>query len=128
MSTKKVALVGHCGPDAYLLESTVHKALPDAEIVKINAEKVLRDELAEFSLLLVNRMLDGTFSDEDGIALIGALSKEESAPPAILISNFAAAQAEAENAGARPGFGKNDLYDEETLERIRSAVREVATP
>ncbi len=126
MSKQKVALVGHCGPDSYLLESTVHKALPDAEIIKLNDERRLREQLLELSLLLVNRMLDGSFDDPSGIALIGRLAREEEAPPAILVSNFADAQAEAENAGASPGFGKNDLYDEETLERIRSAVRVVA--
>ncbi len=118
-----VALIGHCGPDSFLLETTARKALPDADVVKLNDESEVRAGLSRWSLLLVNRVLDGTFQSESGIALIESLAGEAEAPPMILISNFAESQEEAEQAGAQPGFGKNDLFAADTLERIRTVAR-----
>ena len=40
----------------------------------------------------------------------------------MLVSNFEDAQAEAEAAGALPGFGKTQMYDPRTRERILGAV------
>ena len=37
----------------------------------------------------------------------------------MLVSNFEDAQAEATAAGAEPGFGKNDLFDERTGRLLR---------
>jgi hypothetical protein len=121
--SQTVVLVGHCGPDSFLLENTARKALPDAEIIKLNDESKLRAGLPTWSVLLVNRVLDGAFKSDSGIALIEALAGESEAPPMLLVSNFAESQAEAEQVGAKPGFGKNDLYVEETLERIRAVAR-----
>lgn len=121
--SQTIALVGHCGPDSFLLENTARKAMPEAEVVKLNAEADVRAELANLSLLLVNRVLDGDFPSDSGIDLIQVLAGEAEAPPMILVSNFAESQAEAEEAGAKPGFGKNDLFDEQTHERIRAAAR-----
>ena len=67
-------------------------------------------------------MLDGRFDFEDGIALIGQVSGREDPPVSILISNLADAQAESVAAGARPGFGKSQLYDGETAQILREAA------
>ncbi len=40
----------------------------------------------------------------------------------MLISNFQDAQQEAVAAGAFPGFGKSQLYDDSTSERLRDAL------
>ncbi|HEB61318.1 MAG TPA: hypothetical protein ENJ06_05780 [Phycisphaeraceae bacterium] len=118
----KIALVGHCGPDSHMLQSTATRAVPDAEVVRINSHEELKSAFPELSLLLVNRVLDGSFPHETGIDLIGEISKTPDAPPAILISNFPEAQRAARQAGAAPGFGKSELYSDTTLQRIREAM------
>ncbi|MCK4872156.1 MAG: hypothetical protein KAS72_05490 [Phycisphaerales bacterium] len=120
---KTIALVGHCGPDVFMLKTTAHRAVPDAEVVLINDQAVLDAQLAELSLLLVNRELDGSFPITLGIDLIRTVTGRQDGPGAILVSNFVDAQVEAEEAGAQPGFGKNTLFEDATLERIRSAMR-----
>lgn len=115
-----VLLVGHCGPDAFMLKSTVERALPGAAVTMVNDAKGL--EAHDGVLLLVNRVLDGRFATQNGVELIGQMNGAGAKTPMILVSNFADAQADAEAAGARPGFGKNDLFDSATTEKIQSAV------
>jgi hypothetical protein len=121
--TRAVVLVGHCGPDAWMLKSMVGKAAPGRPIEMANSDRDLEAYLDSAALLLVNRVLDGRFGTESGIELIGSLaSREGGAPPMILVSNLPDAQAEGERAGARPGFGKSDLYAAETIERVQRAI------
>ena len=40
----------------------------------------------------------------------------------LLVSNFEDAQAQAEAAGAMPGFGKSDLYHDDTTQRLKDAA------
>lgn len=122
MDKPHVLLVGHCGPDAYAIKSAVSSAVPGASVAMVTDAGRLEAELPRASLLLVNRVLDGSFEHEGGIELIRALSEREGAPPAMLVSNFAEAQAEAQAAGAVPGFGKTALYAADTKARIRSAI------
>ena len=117
-----VLLVGHCIPDNFLLKRAVVKALPDASIAKINSTKKLDEALPDADLLLVNRVLDGRFDTRSGIELIETLAAADDPPVAILISNHADAQTQAVAAGARPGFGKSDLYAGATAEILRDAV------
>ncbi len=121
----RVALVGHCVPDAAAIRAMLGRALPGAEVVMVNDEAGLRAARGS-GLLLVNRVLDGSFGGiASGIELIRVLSSEvSSGVRTMLVSNYAEAQAEAEAAGAVPGFGKTDLNEPETLERIRAAVQE----
>lgn len=69
-----------------------------------------------FALVLVNRIFDA--DGDSGLELIKRI-KAESAVPVMLVSNFADAQAQAQEAGARPGFGKAALGAAETLTRLR---------
>ncbi|MEM9066072.1 MAG: hypothetical protein AAGB51_11345 [Planctomycetota bacterium] len=121
-TAKHVALVGHCGPDSFALRDAIGSAVPGAEIRMVNDEASLRVALPEVGLLLVNRLLDGSFPTQSGIELIRTMIASGTAPPAILVSNFPDAQQEAEEAGALPGFGKRDLYTAETGQRIRAAL------
>lgn len=121
MSTATVLLVGHCGPDAYMLRSAVRSALPDAQINMVDDDAALAAALDPADLVLVNRVLDGRFASTDGIGLIEALSANKSAR-FMLVSNFADAQARAEAVGALPGFGKADARSDETVRRIKAAL------
>jgi len=117
-----VILVGHCGPDAWALKSAVRSAVPEAEIRSIDDEASLAEAAREADLLLVNRVLDGRFSTGGGIELIRTLASNGSAARLMLVSNYEDAQAEALAAGARPGFGKTQLYDPATRDRLIEAI------
>lgn len=117
-----VLLVGHCGPDSFMLRNITQRALPAARIEMVDDRRSLERHLPGADLLLINRVLDGALSAPSGIELIRALAAQPTAPPMMLISNFPEAQSDAEAAGALPGFGKRDAYAEETARRIRDAV------
>lgn len=115
---KKVALVGHCGPDSFLLVNAIRSAVPGAEVIKNTEEKDLWESGAE--LLLVNRVLDGFYSDEKGLRIV-----EEAASkgvPAMIISNYTQAQEAAIAAGGVTGFGKTDVRSDKARTAIRSAL------
>lgn len=116
----RVLLVGHCTPDAYALKSAVRRALGEPEIIGVNDDADLADKLRGANLLLVNRALDGDFPDETGVELIARVAS--SGIPAILVSNFADAQAAAAAAGARRGFGKKDMNSQHAATLLRAAL------
>ena len=120
--TRSVILVGHCMPDKFMLKSAVKRLVPGADIVTVNDAGKLAEHASSQSVLLVNRVLDGQFDTRSGIELIETLAAADDPPVAILISNHEDAQAQAVAAGARPGFGKSDLYAGTTAEILRDAV------
>lgn len=120
--TGHIALVGHCRPDAFALRSAAGSLIPGAEVSMVADEAGLRAAVESADLLLVNRVLDGAFETESGIELIRILSAAEGGPALMLVSNFAEAQTEAEAAGALPGFGKREMYAEETAQKLRDAL------
>ena len=118
--TKRVGLVGHCMADSARLEGFIKTTLGgDSDVVRIMSDTDLRE--ASCDLLLVNRVLDGRFSSPNGVSLIRQLRREGRDANAMLISNFPEAQAEAEQAGAEPGFGKRQIGSEEAGELLREA-------
>ena len=117
---KKIVLVGHCGPDSYALRSAVSSAAPGVEVAFANDDSELAKVEAAASLLLVNRVLDGDFADESGMALISRLAAKGA--KVMLVSNFPEAHVEAEKAGALPGFGKKTMYAAETKVRLERAL------
>ena len=116
-----VVLVGHCGFDSGPLGRLATQIAPDAEVVGINKHDRLKDVAHPRALWLVNRALDGRFNAKDGIDLI-AQHAGDSAPHMLLVSNFAESQTAAEEAGAMPGFGKNDLSDPGLAARVAAAA------
>jgi hypothetical protein len=123
-SAKRIVLVGHCGPDSYSLRSAVSRMVPGAAVVFANDERALAGELPTADLLLVNRLLDGEYSAATGVDLIRAVGAAGGSkrPAMMLVSNLPEAQAEAQAAGAAPGFGKRDAYSEEAGQRVRAAL------
>ncbi|MBB6429056.1 hypothetical protein [Algisphaera agarilytica] len=116
-----VALVGHCGFDSSSLTRLAKSALPDAKIVAVNSQSALDEVAHAQSLLLINRVLDGRFDAGSSLAMIQQLAQRDDSPAMMLVSNYPDAQAEAEAAGALPGFGKSDLGKPETAQRLRNA-------
>lgn len=116
-----IVLVGHCTPDAFALTAAIRGAVPNATIERADSTDELNASLAGASLLMVNRVLDGSFPNTSGIDLISGLG--EGAPSAMLISNLKDAQAQAEQAGAVPGFGKSEQRSERAAGVIRAALK-----
>ena len=117
-----VVLVGHCGPDMFMLKTAVGRALPEATIVSVNDDDVLGEYRTPKALLLVNRELDGQFDTQSGIELISEVAQQTDGPVTMLISNLQDAQAQTVAAGAKPGFGKSQLYDKSTMDILTGAM------
>lgn len=120
-----VALVGHCGFDSGGLARQCETALPGCKVVRINRE----DELAEANaaVWLVNRALDGRFERGTGVDLIERHAAQPQPPAMLLVSNYPDAQADAERAGAKPGFGKDHLGTPQAEQAIRAAAGRTTT-
>jgi len=119
---RRVVFVGHCGFDQGALMRSVGSALPGVELVSVNKAAGLSGYTHPDALLLINRVLDGRFSTASGIDLIAELSDLEPAPRMMLISNYADAQAQAEQVGALPGFGKSEMGSDQAAAMLRSAA------
>jgi two-component system, chemotaxis family, chemotaxis protein CheY len=122
---KKIALVGHCGPDSTYLRMTVKKALGgDAAIVMADDDSELSRALGEgVDLILFNRELGYGFSQTHGVELIRHLTESKANVKMMLVSNHPDAQAAAVEAGAMPGFGKRELGTQRVVELLREAVK-----
>ena len=120
-------LVGHCWADRIGLKSAVKRAVPGARFVKADTMAAVQTHLDTGAVALVNRVLGGGFRTRNGVELIRDLAGAGNTPAMILISNSAEAQAEAEAAGALPGFGKSQLGDS-AVANLLSGAAEAAVP
>jgi two-component system chemotaxis response regulator CheY len=121
---KKVALVGHCGPDSSFLRITVSRADRDVQVVSVDDSSDLKEVIeGGVDLLLLNRTLDYGFEDHEGVALIRRLRAKYPHVKTMLVSNYPEAQAAAIAEGALPGFGKREMGSARVSELLREAVR-----
>ena len=124
---KKVALVGHCGPDSSYLRMTIAKAGRDIQVLSADDDGELKRVLdGGVDLLLLNRQLDYGFDEQEGVALIRKLRAAHPRVKLMMVSNYPDTQAAAVAAGALPGFGKRELSSPRVLELIRGALAEDA--
>ncbi len=120
-----VLLIGHCLSDAAMLRRTIRGAVSDARVQNINSATKLNAALEGADLLLVNRALDGNFQTSSGVELIGSVRERSGGTARVmLISDFDEAQAQAEQEGALPGFGKSELRSRETRRLLRAALED----
>lgn len=123
--SKKVALVGHCGPDSSYLRMAVAKAGRDVQVLSADDDTELKRVLdGGVDLLLLNRVLDYGFDEQEGVALIRKLRTAYPNIKTMLVSNYPDAQAAAVAAGALPGFGKREMGGTKVPDLIRSALAE----
>lgn len=117
---KRVLDVGQCGFDHGSIDRLVRGAF-DAETVPAHSINDALEQLrgGPFDLVLVNRKLDHDYSD--GLEVVRAVKADAalSATPVMLVSNLPEAQQAAVAAGAEPGFGKSELGDSATVEKLR---------
>lgn len=116
---KRVLDVGQCSLDHGSIRRLVEGQF-GAEVVQAHQ---IRDALAAlrkeaFDLVLVNRKLDS--DGDDGLKLIQAMKADAnlSSTPVMLVTNFEQHQQTAIAAGAEPGFGKAQLADPSTREKL----------
>ncbi len=86
-ATSRIVLVGHCGPDMFLLKTAVGRLVPGLEIETVN-DRAQLDDLDGGAVLLVNRVLDGRFGNDSGVELIRDLAAGDDPPVMLLISNL----------------------------------------
>jgi hypothetical protein len=122
---KKIALVGHCGPDSSFLRIAVAKAERDATVLMIDDDSDLKRALDDgVDLLLLNRQLDYGFDEREGVALIRKLRANYPGVKTMLVSNYPDAQTAAVAEGALPGFGKREIGSPRVNELLRNALRQ----
>jgi CheY-like chemotaxis protein len=119
---RQIVLVGHCAADVFSLKLVIEQAAPGVTVQNVNDMRALEKLPLADCLLLVNRKLSWGFSVSDGVELIRQLRQRADAPAAMLISNLPDAQAQAEQAGALPGFGKAELAGEKARRRLQAAL------
>lgn len=120
---KKVALVGHCGPDSSYLRLAVSKAEPGVQIVAADDDAELTRVLdGGVDLILFNRLLDFGFDENEGVAVIRRLARHYPRTRMMMVSNFPETQKAAENAGAVPGFGKRDIGSARVTQMLKDAL------
>ncbi|HSZ57072.1 MAG TPA: hypothetical protein VK797_15500 [Tepidisphaeraceae bacterium] len=121
--TKKVVLIGHCGPDCSYLRLAVSRARRDAQVVVVEDQQEMEQAIQRgVDLLLLNRVLDYGFDQTDGAVVIRKLRAAHPELKMMLVSNYADAQADAVAAGALPGFGKRDIGTDRVTNLIRDAL------
>jgi CheY-like chemotaxis protein len=122
---KKVALVGHCGPDSSYLRMAVTRAVKDVQVVFADDQHTLNKLIESgLDLVLLNRQLDYGFETDEGVELIKRLREKNPSLKAMLVSNYPEAQQAAVQAGAVQGFGKREIGSPKVSELIRSALGE----
>ena len=122
--SKKIALVGHCGPDSSFLRIAVSKAQREAMVLSVDDDSDLKRVLDDgVDLLLLNRQLDYGFDEREGVALLKRIRAKYPAVKAMLVSNYPDAQAAAVAEGALPGFGKREIGTPRVNELLREALK-----
>ncbi len=111
--------VGQCTPDHF----TISNLLSDHFDVKVDRAANVGEALAmmqrqKYRLVLVNRLIDEDGSD--GMELIRNATADERLreTPLMLVSNYDDAQIQAVEAGGLRGFGKSQIGNRETIERL----------
>jgi len=123
--SKRVVLVGHCGPDSSYLKLAITRAQRDLIVVFADDDAELAREIGKgVDLLMLNRVLDYGFDQTDGATMIAELRAKFPELKMMMVSNYPEAQAEAVAAGAVPGFGKRELGTERVTKLIREALAE----
>jgi len=124
MSSQRILSVGQCGFDHESLTRFVQGSLG----LEIERAETATDALESigrkpYDLILVNRVFDQ--DGDSGLEFIRKLKAEANgnSTPVMLVSNYKDAQKQAQEAGALPGFGKNDLGTDEASSKIRSALQ-----
>ncbi|WP_254509603.1 response regulator [Anatilimnocola floriformis] len=120
---KRILDIGNCSHDFGLISGMLRKQFA-AEVVQCHGPDDSLDALrhGQFDLVLVNRQLDQDYSS--GLDIIQTIKADPqlSSIPVMMVTNYAEHQAQAVASGALPGFGKRELYTDQTQQRLGAVL------
>ncbi|MFV2065897.1 MAG: response regulator [Pirellulales bacterium] len=121
--TKRVLDVGQCPPDHMMIRRLLERHF-EVTIVQAHGPDDTIDALRNgpFDLVLVNRKLDRDYSD--GLEIVRQIKADAQLAnvPVMLITSYVDHQDLAVAAGAERGFGKLELDQAETVERLSGVL------
>jgi two-component system, chemotaxis family, chemotaxis protein CheY len=127
--SKKVVLVGHCGPDSSFLRMAVSSADRGITVSMADDTRELNAALESgVDLVLLNRELGWGFEQSLGVDVIKGLGRMYPQTRFMLVSNYADAQAAAVAAGGVAGFGKREIGQPRVAQLIREALGVATAP
>ncbi len=115
---KEVLVVGHCDLD----NPQITSLLEDNFSAKVTRVKLLKKtkkylEKHNYNLIIINRI--GAFDQESGMELIKEIKKDAHfKTPLMMVTNYKDQMDLAVKDGAVPGYGKDKLYDKETIKLL----------
>lgn len=115
---KNVLIVGHCDLDHPQITSLIKKHF-SANITRLKQlkETIKYLEKYDYDLVIINRI--GAFDQESGLELIKKIKHYGGINvPLMMITNYKDQMDLAIKAGAVPGYGKDDLHSQETIELL----------
>lgn len=125
--TKRVLDVGNCGPDFASMKRFL-TANFDCTLEQAHGPEDALAKLREgdYALVLINRKLDQDYSD--GTEILKQIKADPllKTLPVMLTTNYAEHQDAAVAIGAERGFGKLELGEPETLEKLEKFLRPVS--
>jgi len=117
--SKRVLDIGNCVPDHRAIVAMIESNF-EAKVCQADEWDDAAGQLRTqpFDLVLVNRRLDS--DDSDGLEVIRRIKQDAQLKslPVMLMTNFAAYQQQAVQAGAVEGFGKQSLRAVDTIKKL----------
>ncbi|HEX4148947.1 MAG TPA: response regulator [Pirellulales bacterium] len=116
---KRVLDVGQCNPDHSAIRSMLERRF-GAEVVRAHQLTDALEQLraGAFNLVLVNRKLDVDYSEGLDILRHLKADPELRSVPVMIVTNYPEHDQVAVAAGAESGFGKAQLQDAKTHEKL----------
>ena len=121
---KNVLIVGHCDLDHPQITSLIKKNF-SASVTRLKQLKETIEYLEkhDYDLVIINRI--GAFDQESGMELIKEIKKDgRFKTPLMMVTNYKDQMDIAIKKGAVPGYGKDKLYDSETIELLSTYLGE----
>ncbi|MEE9605651.1 MAG: hypothetical protein V3V70_08770 [Candidatus Scalindua sp.] len=115
---KEVLVVGHCDLD----NPQITSLLEDNFSAKVTRMKLLKKTISHlekhnYDLVILNRI--GAFDQESGMELIKKIKKDAHfKTPLMMVTNYKDQMDLAVKGGAVLGYGKDKLYDKETIKLL----------
>ncbi len=115
---KNVLIVGHCDQD----HPKISLLIKENFSASVTRSKQLNETIGylennDYDLVIINRI--GAFDQKSGIELIKKINEDgRFSVPMMMVTNYKDQMDLAVENGAVPGYGKDKLYDRETIELL----------
>ncbi len=121
---KHALIVGHCDLDNPQITSLLEKNFStNVTRVKLLKKVIEHLEKQDYDLVIINRI--GAFDQEGGLELIEKIKEDgRFQVPLMMVTNYKDQMDKAVEKGAVPGYGKDKLHDNDTIELLRKYLCE----